>query len=237
MAIGCGRPTKSSSKIVDIEKNEEVKAEEIKEEMQMIRVGKPAPLFTAPAYLDGEFTSVNLEDYKGQWVVLCFYPGDFTFVWATEVSAVAAKHDEFKELGAQVLSVSVDSPFVHKVWNDQELSKMIDKDIPFPMLSDQGGEIGKVYGVYDEDAGVDTRGRFLIDPDGIVQGFEVLTPPVGRNVNETLRQIKAFQLVRKTGGGEVTPSGWKPGKPTLKPGPQLVGNVWKEWKVSEAFDD
>lgn len=133
--------------------------------------------------------------------------------------------------------MSVDSTFVHKVWNDQELSKILGKDIPYPMLSDQGGKIGTLYGVYDEDAGVDTRGRFIIDPDGIVQGFEVLTPPVGRNVAESIRQIQAFQLVRKTGGGEVTPSGWKQGKATLKPGTALVGNVWKEWKVSQAFNE
>lgn len=133
--------------------------------------------------------------------------------------------------------MSVDSPFVHKVWNDQELSKMINKDIPFPMLSDQGGKIGSMYGVYDDEGGVDTRGRFIIDPDGIVQGFEVLTPPVGRNVSESLRQVKAFQHVRATKGAEVTPSGWKPGKTVLKPSTDLVGNVWKEWKVSEAFED
>lgn len=123
------------------------------------------------------------------------------------------------------------------MWNDNELSKMIGKDIPFVMVSDQGGSIGKMYGIYDEDSGIEARGRFLIDPDGNVQGFEVLTPPVGRNVSETIRQIKAFQLVRKAGGTEATPSGWKPGKKTLKPGPKMVGNVWKEWKVSEAFED
>ena len=207
------------------------------DEMKMIRVGKPAPNFTASAFYKGEFTEVSLEDYKGKWVSLCFYPGDFTFVWATEVSAVAEKYPEFQKLGVEVLSVSVDSVFVHKIWNDNELSKMIGKDIPYPMLSDQDGSIGKMYGIYDEDAGVETRGRFIIDPDGIVQGFEVLTPPVGRNVSESLRQIQAFQLVRETGGKEVTPAGWKPGKKTLKPRTDLVGNVWKEWKVSEAFDE
>jgi len=152
------------------------------------------------------------------------------------VAAVAAKNDAFVELGVQVLSISVDSIFVHKIWNDNELSKMIGKSIPFPMLSDQDGSIGKMYGIYDEDSGVETRGRFLIDPDGIVQAFEVLTPPVGRNVSETLRQIKAFQLVRESKGTEATPSGWKPGKPTLKPGPDLVGNVWTVWNVNEAFE-
>ncbi|MBZ4672468.1 MAG: alkyl hydroperoxide reductase [Deferribacteraceae bacterium] len=126
--------------------------------------------------------------------------------------------------------------FVHKMWNDYELKKMINKDIPFPMLSDAGGKVGTVYGVYDENAGVETRGRFIIDPDGVIQGFEVLTPPVGRNVSETLRQVQAFQLVRNSKGTEATPSGWKPGKQTLKPGPNLVGKVWEAWKVDEAFD-
>jgi peroxiredoxin (alkyl hydroperoxide reductase subunit C) len=149
------------------------------------------------------------------------------------VSAVAAKYGQFKDIDAEVLSISVDSVFVHKMWNDNELSKMTDGGVTFPMLSDQSGAIGRLYGVYDDEAGVEMRGRFLIDPDGIVQGYEVLTPPVGRDVNETLRQLKAFQYVRNTKGAEATPSGWKPGKKTLKPGPNLVGNVWKEWKPSD----
>lgn len=126
--------------------------------------------------------------------------------------------------------------FVHKMWDDKELSKMVEGGVPFPMLSDAGGKVGKAYGVYDDDAGVETRGRFIIDPDGIVQGFEVLTPPVGRNVSETFRQVQAFQLVRESKGGQATPSGWKPGKPTLNPGPDLVGKVWEAWKTELAFD-
>ena len=124
--------------------------------------------------------------------------------------------------------MSTDSRFVHKIWQEEELSKMVDGGVPFPMLSDQGGRIGSVYGVYDEAAGVNIRGRFLIDPDGIIQAMEVLTPPVGRSVAETVRQVQAFQHVRET--GEATPAGWKPGKPTLKPGPKLVGKVWEVWK-------
>ncbi len=126
--------------------------------------------------------------------------------------------------------------FTHKMWNDHELSKMVDGGVPFPMLSDAGGEIGKLYGVFDEVSKVENRGRFIIDPDGIIQGYEVLTPPVGRNVNETIRQVQAFQLVRETKGGEATPSGWRPGKKTLKPGIDLVGKVWEEWQVSMADD-
>jgi peroxiredoxin (alkyl hydroperoxide reductase subunit C) len=126
--------------------------------------------------------------------------------------------------------------FVHKMWNDQELSKMVEGGVPFPMLSDSGGKVGRIYGIYDEEAGVETRGRFLIDPDGVIQGYEVLTPPVGRNVAESIRQIQAFQLVRESKGTQAAPSGWRPGKPTLKPGVELVGNVWKEWKTELAFD-
>jgi alkyl hydroperoxide reductase subunit AhpC len=136
----------------------------------------------------------------------------------------------------EILSMSIDSMFVHKMWNDYELSKMVDGGVLFPMLSDAGGKVGQAFGVYDADAGVETRGRFIIDPDGIVQGFEVLTPAVGRNISETLRQVQAFQLVRESKGAEATPSGWQPGKMTLKPGPDLVGNVWKEWKTEMAFD-
>ena len=133
------------------------------------------------------------------------------------------------------MAVSVDSNFSHKVWQEVELSKMAEGGIPYPMLSDPGGKIGNLYGVYDEDKGVDVRGRFLIDPEGVVQAMEVLTPPVGRNVQELFRQVQAFQLVRETGGAEATPSGWQPGKPTLKVGPHLVGKVYEVWNTDLAF--
>ena len=129
----------------------------------------------------------------------------------------------------------MDSQFVHKVWNDTEISKIAGVDVPFPMLSDSSGAIGEQYGVYDSDAGVDVRGRFLIDPDGVVQAMEVLTPPVGRNVAEALRQIQAYQLVRETKGAEVTPSGWQPGGRTLKPGIDLVAKIADHWTVEEAY--
>jgi len=151
------------------------------------------------------------------------------------LAAVAAKYPDIQELGVEMLSISVDSHFVHKMWQDNELSKMVEGGVPFPMLSDQGGKIGSIYGVYEPAAGVEMRGRFIIDPDGVIQAIETLTPPVGRNVSELIRQIQAFQHVRKTNGDEATPSGWAPGKPTIKPGPDLVGNVWEAWKVEEAF--
>ena len=144
------------------------------------------------------------------------------------MAAVAARYDQFKALDVEVLSVSTDSRFVHKIWQEEELSKMVEGGVPFPMLSDGGGRIGTVYGVYDEAAGVDIRGRFIIDPDFVIRATEVLTPEVGRNPDELIRQIKAFQHNRAT--GEVMPSGWQPGEKTLKPGPALVGKVWTEWK-------
>ena len=127
--------------------------------------------------------------------------------------------------------MSVDSRFTHKVWNEVELAKMVEGGIPYPMLSDQGGRVGTVYGVYDKAAGVNIRGRFIIDPDGVIQAMEALTPSVGRNIGETIRQVKAFQHVRET--GEATPSGWQPGKTTLKPGPDLVGRVWEVWQPTD----
>ena len=128
----------------------------------------------------------------------------------------------------QILAMSVDSRFVHKIWQEEELSKMVPGGVPFPMLNDAGGRIGTVYGIYDEAAGVDIRGRFIIDPDFMIRAAEVLTPEVGRSPEELVRQVKAFQHAVKT--GEVTPSGWQPGQVTLKPGPDLVGKVWKVWK-------
>lgn len=150
------------------------------------------------------------------------------------MSAVAVKYAELKALGVEIFAISTDSRFTHKIWQEEELSKMTPGGVPFPMLSDGGGRVGTVYGVYDEDAGVDIRGRFIIDPDFVIRAMEVLTPEVGRNVSELIRQVKAFQHVVAT--GEVTPSGWQPGKPTLKPGPSLVGKVWEQWKPEMAFE-
>lgn len=148
------------------------------------------------------------------------------------MSAVADKYSDLQKLGVEVISVSVDSHFVHKMWNDHELTKMVEGGVPFHMASDQAGNVGRAYGVWDEVQGIELRGRFIIDPDGVIQAAEVLTPPVGRRLAETIRQVQAFQHVRATKGAEAMPAGWVPGGTTLKPGPDLVGNVWKVWKPS-----
>lgn len=195
----------------------------------MVKVQQPAPDFTAKAYINGNFSSVKLSDYKGKWVMLFFYPGDFTFVWATEISAVAEYYDKFKELGVEVLTISVDSMFVHKVWEEKEIKQMSGKNMPFPMLSDLGGSIGKLYNVYDEEMCMNLRGTFLIDPEGVIQSADILAAGVGRNLDEILRRITAIQHVQCT-KTEVTPVNWTKGKQTLTPSPCLVGNVCNTWK-------
>jgi alkyl hydroperoxide reductase subunit AhpC len=137
-------------------------------------------------------------------------------------------------MGAVVLAISIDSPFTHKVWQEGELSKMVPGGLPYPMLSDTGGRIGDLYDVYDEANGVDIRGRFLIDPDGVLQAMEVLAPAVGRNVAEMIRQVRACKYVRDN-KGEATPAGWEPGKKSLKPGGGLVGKVCDIWSPDMAF--
>ncbi len=146
------------------------------------------------------------------------------------MAAVAARYEEFQKLGADVLAISIDTVFTHKAWNDNELVKLVPEGVPFPMLADQGGEIGTLYGVYDEGAKLNFRGSFIIDGAGVIQSASVLPPPVGRDVDEVLRQISALQHVQNTEGAEATPVCWLPGETTLKPGPDLVGKVWKVWK-------
>ena len=197
------------------------------------RAGKMAPDFEATAYVDGKFETVKLSAHRGKWIVVCFYPGDFTFVCPTELTAIAAVYSELKALGVEVFAISTDSRFTHKVWQEEELSKMVPGGVIYPLVSDQAGQIGIDYGVYDEEAGVDIRGHFLIDPDFVIRAIEILTPEVGRDVSELIRLIKGFQLNRAT--GEMTPSGWQPGKPTIKPNPELAGKVWQIWKTEMAF--
>ena len=194
-----------------------------------VKIGKPAPDFETTAFHQGEINKVKLSDYRGKWVMLYFYPGDFTFVCPTELTAVATKYQNLQELGAEILAISVDSPYTHKAWQEVELSKMVEGGLPYPMLSDVGGDIGRLYGVFDEEYKVDVRGSFLIDPDGNLQAMEVLAPAIGRNASEMLRQLKACAYVRNSGGKEATPAGWEPGQKTLTPEPGLAGKVCEIW--------
>ncbi len=198
----------------------------------MIKVNFPAPEFKLSAFSGGDFSEVSLASLRGKWVYLCFYPGDFTFVWASEIATVVAKHEEFKSLDVQVLTISPDSQFVHKMWADKEilgLSKS--SNIPFPMLADTNAELAKEYGTYDEDAKLTLRGSFIIDPDGIVQVAEVLSAPLGRNYDEILRRVRALQMIRESKGTQAAPCEWQPGKNTIQPSLNLVGNMKDAWML------
>lgn len=195
-----------------------------------VGVGQKAPEFEAPVYYQGKFQTTNLTEFAGKWLMLYFHPGDFTFVCGTELSDLACRYADLQKLGVEVISFSVDNLYVHKVWNDTEISRIVEGGIPFRMGSDTAGKIGSRYGVYDESRGQDLRGRYIIDPDGVLQAMEILSAPVGRSLEEALRQIQAFQHVRASGGAEACPASWQPGQAGLKISTDLVGNLWKVWK-------
>lgn len=152
------------------------------------------------------------------------------------MAAVAVKYPAFQELEAEVLTLSVDSAATHKEWHERELSRMVPGGAQYPMLSDPNGKIGIQYGVYDFGKKLDLRGWFLIDPEGIIQSIEILGIPVGRDVSEILRLLRAFQQHQRT--GELIPCGWQPGKPTLpreEEAEKIAGKVWEHWKPRNAF--
>ena len=194
-------------------------------------IGQQAPEFTAPAYHNGKFTEVSLAAYRGKWLVLLFYPGDFTFVCATEVSAAAENQEAFATLGVEVLSISVDSPYVHKAWMEQELRAMTTHAVNFPMASDVSGKIGALYDVYDEKQFFDHRGCFIIDPDGIVQSILINQPSVGRSYEELFRLLTGLIHVRKN-NNEALPCDWMPGDKVLVPSADMVGNIHGVWTTS-----
>jgi len=175
-------------------------------------VRREMPEFEMDAYnaATGHYTTVKSSDYKGKWSVICFYPADFTFVCPTEIAAMNAKYDEFQALGVEILAVSVDTKFSHKRFVETE---PILKGLKLMMGADGNQEVSRAFGVLIEEEGVALRGRFLFNPDGICVAQEVQADSVGRNVNEFIRQVQAWQHATKT--GEVCPAGWRPGKKTL----------------------
>jgi alkyl hydroperoxide reductase subunit AhpC len=180
-------------------------------------VQKPAPDFKSMAVSKKLFKEVKLDDYKGKWLVLFFYPLDFTFVCPTEITAFSDQISEFTKLNCEVLGCSVDSQFTHLAWINTPRKEGGLGDIKYPLLADVSKKICKDYGVLTE-GGIALRGLFLISPKGQVVYSVVHDLGVGRNVDEALRVLKAFQQVEKT--GEVCPANWVEGKKTMKPDPQ-----------------
>jgi len=178
-----------------------------------VLVLKPMPEFKMEAYNaeTGHYTEVSSDDLKGKWAVVCFYPADFTFVCPTEIAAMNAHLDTIKgELGCEVVAISTDTKFSHKRFVETE---PLLEGLKLTIGADPTGEVSRKFGVMIEGAGIALRGRFLINPDGVVVAQEVQAPPVGRSVEEFIRQIRAHQHAHET--GEVCPAGWRPGKKTL----------------------
>jgi len=187
----------------------------------MISINEKAPEFEAEVFHEGKIKKAKLSDYKGKWVVLVFYPADFTFICPTELGELADSYEEFKKMNVEILSISTDTAFVHKAWHDA--SKTIAK-IQYPMVADPTGKISRNYGTYIESEGIPLRGTFIVDPDGILKAYEMHDNSIGRSSAELMRKIQAAQFVMQH-GGEVCPASWKPGNKTLKPGLDLVGKI------------
>ncbi len=183
----------------------------------MIRAGEPVIGKTIPfrkfdAFYNDKITTIDLNDYKGKWIILFFYPADFTFVCPTELKEMSEYYSDFKEAGAEIFSISTDSVYVHKAWTkENELLK----DVEFPMLSDRSGNFSNIMQVYDKSSGAAIRASFIIDPDGIIVAAEYSNDSIGRNAGELLRKLDAAVAVRKGGGG-LCPAGWKEGSELIK---------------------
>ena len=174
--------------------------------MAMAEIGSLAPFFTLDAVVNQEFKKISLSDYRGKWVVLFFYPGDFTFVCPTEIRGFNKSLADFAKINTAVLAVSVDSKFSHMAWIK---SGALDK-LELPLLSDFSKQTARAYGVLDEVQSSARRGLFIIDPSGVIQHMLVHNDKVGRSVEETLRVLKALQTQ------ELCPINWKPGDKTIK---------------------
>ena len=187
----------------------------------MVNINDKAPDFEEDAFVDGKIKKIKLKDYKGKWVVLFFYPADFTFVCPTELGELAHHYEEIKKLGAEIISVSTDTAFVHKAWHDG--SDTI-RHIKFPMLADPARRVCKAYWTLIENEGLSLRATYIIDPDGVIKAFEFHDNNIGRSVHELIRKIQAAKFVKEN-KGLVCPMNWKPGDKTLKPGLGLVGKI------------
>ncbi len=191
----------------------------------MTLVQKNAPDFETVGVINGEFKNYKLADYKGKWLVLYFYPLDFTFVCPTEITAISDRYEDFKKLGCDVLGCSVDSQFSHLVWLNTGRDKGGLGQIQYPLLADVSKKVASDYGVL-LPSGIALRGLFLINPEGKVVYEVVHDLGVGRSVEETLRVITAFQYASKTGEG--CPANWNSGKSTMIPDPVKSQEYFKK---------
>jgi peroxiredoxin (alkyl hydroperoxide reductase subunit C) len=181
-------------------------------------ISKPAPVFKGVAVVDGAFKDISLEDYKGKYVVLFFYPLDFTFVCPTEIISFSDRAEEFRKLNCEVIACSTDSHFSHLAWVNTPRKQGGLGEMKIPLLADKSMDVAKAYGVLKEDAGIAFRGLFIIDAEGNLRQVIVNDLPVGRDVDEVLRLVQAYQFTDVH--GEVCPANWKPGGKTMQADPK-----------------
>lgn len=187
----------------------------------MSMIGKQISDFSVQAYQNGDFRTVTKADVLGAWALFFFYPADFTFVCPTELEDLANKYADFQAAGCEVYSVSTDTHFTHKAWH--ETSERIGK-VAYPMLADPTHALSRDFDVLIESEGLAERGAFIVDPDGVIQVYQVNAGGIGRNADELLRLLQAAQFVREH-GDQVCPAKWTPGAETLKPSLDLVGQL------------
>jgi peroxiredoxin (alkyl hydroperoxide reductase subunit C) len=203
---------------------------EVAKMTEAVKVGKKVPNFELEVYdpKTGSFGKISLEDFirERKWLILFFYPADFTFVCPTELADLAEFYDELVEIGAEVVSVSTDTKYVHLAWQKSE--KLLEK-VRYPMGADPTGKVSRLFGVYDEDTGLSLRGTFIINPEGILVGSEVNYYNVGRNAEELVRKMRA-NVYLMSHPDEACPAKWEPGKKTLKPSEEIVGKVYEALK-------
>lgn len=178
----------------------------------MVTIREAVGDFTLEAFHQHKITTVQLSKYRGKWVILFFYPGDFTFVCPTELSEAADYHEQIHKLGAEILSISTDSVYVHQAWHDT--NPLIAK-IKYPMLADPSGKISQQFGAYEPAKGTALRATFIIDPQGILRGVEINDDSIGRSMAETVRKLQAV-IYTIEHPGQVCPASWQPGEKTIK---------------------
>ena len=187
----------------------------------MLNIGDSVPEMEFEIYHDDKIKKVSFKEFEGKWIVLFFYPADFTFVCPTELREIADMYSKLQEVGVEVISVSTDTVFTHKAWHDT--SDAI-KGVKFPMAADPSGKLCKTFGTYIEEEGLSLRGTFIIDPNGTLKMLEIHDNSIGRSAKELFRKIQAAQFVEKH-GDKVCPASWTPGEDTLEPGIDLVGKI------------
>jgi len=195
----------------------------------LVKVGETVPDFEFEVFHQGKIQTMSLSKLRTKWVVLVFYPADFTFICPTELEELAKLYPAFQSINAEVISISTDTVHTHKAWHD--VSPGI-KEINYPMAADPSGKIADAFGVLIEgsgpeltpDEGLALRGTFIIDPLGTLRSMEITDNSIGRKGAETLRKLQAAQYV-ETHKGKVCPASWEPGADTLEPGLDLVGKL------------